>query len=405
VTDPIDRPYSESVEPGAAQDGLDAPGFLAAVSDVIQYGVYNGGFRVGPPDPSLDVDPAPTTASSNFVPGWRFVQSSNTNVTASFVRSTVSASGSNFRFTFDNTGSATDEAYLEQLVDVGGSSTATFADSLFAASATSVGGAPYPTLQLRAQYLDVDGTIIGAESTSSATLWTTGEPRTSLITMRPAPRRARWLRMRYVAARGSVSTGTSFTVDVYEMRRDRSVRSMPVMSSRGDPGDDQVVTLRQDYPGRLAAGNGTTSHMLSGSLIAVPFVLLNIPSGATTDMQPSDNALGLNTPSFAIPTSGYVAGISWRTSANITAGGMNPIITINNSNVLDWNDPIMNGGNATSGAYGSALGALPDYITFAAGDRLGMQIQTTAGWTQTTLDVFCIAWIVMDYYSQTSVYP
>lgn len=372
---------------------------------MVQYGVYNGGFRVGPPDPSLAVDPAPTTASSNFVPGWRFVQSSNTNVTASFVRSTVSASGSNFRFTFDNTGSATDEAYLEQIVDVGGSSTATFADSLFAASATSVGGVPFPSLQLRGQYLDVDGTIIGAESTANATLWTTGEPRTSLITMRPAPRRARWLRMRYVAARGSVSTGTSFTVDVYEMRRDRSVRVLPVTTYRGDAGADEVVGLTQGYSGRLTSGTGTRSHMLSGSLIAVPFVLLNIPSNVTTDMQPSDNALGLNTPSFAIPTTGYVAGISWRTSANITDGGMNPIITINGSNVLDWNDPIMNNANATSGAYGSKLGALPDQITFEAGDRLGMQIQTTAAWTQTTLDVFCIAWIVMDYVSETAGYP
>ena len=49
MTDPIDKPYFPASEPGAQQEGVDAPGFFSATSDFMNGGVYNGTFRLGPP--------------------------------------------------------------------------------------------------------------------------------------------------------------------------------------------------------------------------------------------------------------------------------------------------------------------------------------------------------------------
>ena len=114
-------------DPTHNQAGVDQPGLLAAVSDYVNFGVFNGNFRFGPPLPFLDA--SNSTTGSNFMPGWRFVRSSNSNITVSHVRDTASPSGSNLRFAFAS-GLSDDAVYIEQMVDIGGSRTRQTGDIL-----------------------------------------------------------------------------------------------------------------------------------------------------------------------------------------------------------------------------------------------------------------------------------
>lgn len=192
------------------------PGFAASFESNIKRGGYNFDFRAGPPDPSANIDPESSVSGSNFMPHWRFVQSSNTNITAKQVRDTASPSGSNLRFTFVS-GNASDEAFMEQIVYVGGDREGLMGDALRFGTISSV-NSKFVAL-VDAQYLTVDYANTGNSQSDSVTT-ATGFLSVGVFgcnNHRNAPTNARWLRVRLRVKRSALATDTG-SVDFIDGR-------------------------------------------------------------------------------------------------------------------------------------------------------------------------------------------
>lgn len=223
-----------TAEPSGNQGtGIDAPGLLSATTDFVNFGVFNGNFRLGPPDPSQDIDVATSTTGSNFMPGWRFIQSSNTNITASQVRNASAPSGSNLRFTVAS-GAAADEAYAEQIVDIGGNRQGGFPDLVRAFVSSNAGSGTFRA-RLAVQYLTTDGAITGMPTeqvdTADVAAATTTELSILATTDSVAPTTARYLRIRMGVLRGGAATGATGSLNVFEVRRTNRVSRMEYTTS------------------------------------------------------------------------------------------------------------------------------------------------------------------------------
>lgn len=233
MTDPIDNATFQFEEPSADVDTGANSGLGGQFSDFVNYGLYNGAFQNGPPNPGADLDVGTSTSGSNFMPNWRFVQSSNTNITARQVRDAQSPSGSNIRFTFAS-GSANDEAYLEQIVDIGGNR-GRQQGAVVRAWVFRTAGANFD-LRVMVQYLTVDGAPIGNATQGNVSVAATG----SLVsvaaqaTADSSPsQQAKSLRVRLVANRTS-GTGAG-SIDLSDVRLERAAASI-LLAERTLPG-------------------------------------------------------------------------------------------------------------------------------------------------------------------------
>lgn len=395
----IDDVYPDETEPSGAQVGIDAPGQLAAISDYTNFGLYNGGFRVGPPNPAANIDLASSTSGSNFIPGWRFVASSNSgNVTVTHQRSTASASGSNVRFTFVAGGLASDEAFLEQTVEVGGSATRAALDLVRASYLNSTTG-----MQgfFQTQYLTADGTITGMPAQEEQVLVGPQQylGRLATPTSLGVPA-ARYLRVRVGARRGTASTATSHTLDVYEVRRERGATGLILtdgfdpQGSFGDAGAHLMQLIYEDL--RLTNQRTGATHLLNYSLVPLHFSLLNVPANATTRMQIADVALGMTTPRISVGFPGSVVGVSYRMSAAITAGGATALrlqATVGGTNV--WNAHTLTTSSAQFDAATQAVGT----DTFTGFEALGIDVTTSSTFAPTSLDIAAILWLAVKWRS------
>lgn len=423
-------------EPTANQQGVDPPGPLSANTDLMNFGVFNGNFRLGPPKPADNLDVASSTASSNFMPGWRFVQSSNSNITASQVRNTGSPSGSNLRFTFA-AGAAGDEAYVEQIVDIGGSRQRWVADTLRFVVIAGASNTGTFTAEMRSQYLTTNGNIIDmpAEQTVSlapaaGTLDSTFDYPEGADTV---PGNARFLRLRLVARRGGAANGATGTLDFTDVRRDRAsafvrlpdiddpttyapaqvfqsngtltIRPAGEVSIEGQglwieewggaditPGTGYQAVWPDDS-GRLWSALDTgVQRLISHQLVPLAFVFIDIPANATTALNPSDNALAISVNRITMPWGGSVVGMSYRLTDAPTAGTITIRATVNGSNV--WSPfGALGSAGAASGATSQGVGT----DNFSAGDTLGVEVVTTAGYLPTTRDIHAILWAAVEY--------
>jgi len=118
----------------------------------IQNGVSNGDLLTPSPDATVNLDDI-----TNKLPGWSFVQSSGTAITAKWASNVIT-------FTVI-AGAAGDDSYLEQIVSIDSATaayfTATWAFAETAAPTTSNVIERY----LKAAYLDSAGTAVGSEVT------------------------------------------------------------------------------------------------------------------------------------------------------------------------------------------------------------------------------------------------
>lgn len=253
-------------EPAMDPDTGNNSGFGGQFSDFVLSRLYNGVFATGPGDPSQNLDVGTSTTGSNFMPNWRFVQSSNTNITAKQVRDLASPSGSNVRFTFAS-GAAADAAFVEQIVDIGGSRIRAFSGHIRAFALRSSGSASF-TAFLETQLLDVDGNAIGDRSISTATP-TTGSSLTHLIggTTKMPPATARRLRIRAGVTRGAAATSATGAIDFAEVRVDTAMASYDIP----ERGATDSYT-----PGYLAQQNGVIyfSPDADGALAGVPVLVI-----------------------------------------------------------------------------------------------------------------------------------
>ena len=377
------------MDPGHEQAGVNPPGTLAAITDYINFGVFNGNFRFGPPEPFLDA--SNSTSGSNFMPGWRFVRSSNSNITVSHVRDASSPSGSNIRFSFAS-GLSDDAVYLEQMVDIGGSRSRQTGDMLRGSGVTVSGSGV--ALRLRAQYLTVDGTIAGMPAEAVSDAFGAGVAMAEMASASVAPPgNARYLRLRVEAYRTGGTAAA--TIDLTEVRRARGLSRIPVLDESTAPSYSIPWignSSGKPYVTSPRASDAEAYLLLGFKLVPLPFVLLNVPANTTTQMQPSDVALGLGTPRVRIPWPGHIVGMSYRLSTSISAGTLNLQATVGGSNV--WSPfgamtSTASQHDATSQGIGSD--------TFTASDALGVQVVTSAAYTPTTLDLHVLLWVALEW--------
>lgn len=134
-------------------------------------------------------------------------------------------------------------------------------------------------------------------------------------------------------------------------------------------------------------------YWMSGSpgyqLVGIPFALLNIPAGATTELQVADNALGIGSPRIRAPWAGSIVGLSYRMSAAVGAGTLALEATRNGTSV--WT------------AFAAGLLAIEDGATqrpgtdiFGATGVLGVQAVASAGITA-GLDIAAMLWVLVNY--------
>lgn len=372
-------------EPTGNQQGVDAPGPLSALTDFINLGVFNGNFRLGPPDPSLNIDVASSTSGSNFMQGWRFVQSSNTNITAKQVRDTNSPSGSNLRFTFAS-GSANDEAYIEQVIDLGGSRNQIIADLMFL-SGVLVSGSGL-ALRGKFQYLDVGGGLVGMPAEVTSGNAGTGSTATGAGAFpsgsQVPPGNARYLRSRIIAFRAS-GTGAG-SVDLIDVRRFRgqSVYVLP----------DQDPTFR---PGQIYQDGGTAwveqfntsvPMPLGHQLVPVTFVQNNIAAGTTANMDMSSSG---SPALLKMPWSGSIVGASYRMDGTLSAGTLAVRATVNGSNV--WTAHSLTSASPQTDYTSQPLGT----DAFIPGDTVGVELSSNGGFLPTTRDIIVTLWLAITY--------
>lgn len=437
----------QASEPTADPVGIDTPGALAPTSDWANFGVYNGNFRIGPPDPSAALDETTSTSGSNFVPGWRFVRSSNSNIAGWHTRNASAPSGSNISFQFSS-GAAGDEAYYEQIIDVGGSRRQWVADLVRSVAEAGTGNTGTFTFEQRLQYLDTDGSIVGmpGEQSVSGTVAAGGlriltdTPDTA--SQRP-PGNTRFLRVRLIAKRGGAANSATGTVAVTDVRRDRTTARIRLLDDTSPQTYGPADIYQSDgdlvvYPqgvgstsgagvlkvtGRLAmlslaghpsappsgyyqifpVGTGTDAdeayyetsagaeRLLTRQLVPIHFVAVNVPASATTIMELSDNAAGAGNGRTEIPWAGSIVGVSYRTSTSLSAGQLSIRPTVASTEVWTAFDLTSSSAAADSATQGVGTD------DFSAGQNVGINLVANGSFAPTTLDVTCVLWIAVKY--------
>lgn len=281
-TSPVDQFIRTREEPTHEQEGADNAGFASAHNDYVLHGVQNGNFALGPPDPNANLDPATSTSGSNFMPSWRFVQSSNTNITAKQSRDTASVSGSNIKFTFVS-GAAADEAFVEQILDIAGSRTRATGDLLRCLVIQGAANTGTFTPFLRSQYLTVDGSITGmpaeaetAVAPAPGTTSTYAHIPGALTGISPPPLAAK-LRIRLGCKRGGAANGATGSIDFTDIRRDYA-RMYVLVAERNSPGVYPMGTITQ-FDGEIALDPGGSVVRLTDGQLGFP-ATQNPSSGA-----------------------------------------------------------------------------------------------------------------------------
>jgi hypothetical protein len=435
MSDPIDRPFLQPLEPTAQQEGLDAPGFYSGTSDFINGGVYNGTFRIGPPQAASNLDVSSSLAGSNFAPGWRFVQSSNTAITAAQVQNSAAPAGSNLRFTFA-AGAADDEAYIEQLVDITGTAVSNFE----AYRLTVQASANDLEADIAVQYLRADGVLTGGSQTTGA-LPLVANTTKSIVLNSGGATDSKYARLRVVVRRGAATTTGTKTIDVLEVRRDRPGSQLG-LSDINDPAANSPGRAYQ-YDGRLMlqgssgsvvtgglslpAGNShptpaigdfqttsgvavglhgwysnslvdkfTFTQSTGGSNLLLGWSLMTITASNNNTPAASTEALFIPNPasnanSIRLPFPAHVVGVSARKAGATHTNGTAELEITKNGNLLINDIYTFQTTNDASFATAYTLGQ----YEFSAQDVFQIRVNTSITWAPTTLDLTAVVYLMV----------
>jgi hypothetical protein len=395
----IDDPFLDELEPTAAQTGLDVPGARGSFSDWINHGVFNGNFRVGPQNAAAGVDYV-GAAGSNFLPGWRFVRQTGT-INLTWYAADIDDFPPYIEF---SGGAVNDIAYIEQIVDIGGSSVGDVGAFLRVNATSSILSGATENLIVARQYLTITGATIGSELSTTVSVAPTGYIYSfdDGTEMTPPPIEAKYLRLRVGWKRvGAVDA----TLVIYDIRRDRMVANLRLSDRdstgyrRAQPGLYDVYQSSSNLfwqPSSTTGGVTTGKRLLNYQLVGIPFSLVNIPTNATTELQMwGDTALALGTPRIGLPWAAAIVGMSYRLSAIPTAGGANALriqATVAGSSV--WTAfTIPGSGGALSDENSQSTTA--DEI--AKGAQVGIQVFTSNTYAPTTADIAAVLWLAVKY--------
>ena len=193
-----------------ASDDPSELGFGGALWRYITTGLLNSDFAYG----TVGQPFSPTSAPSY----WTWNVASGTSVTGSLVADTTVGSGSAVRLQLA-TGSAGDDAYLEQIVKIVSSTNRAFSFSPYGYALATVGSAD-AEFYLKMQFLTRTGAATGAEVSNALTTSTfTGGLETGLATptSRIPPADAYFARVRYgLRRRSGGATSATSSVTLYE---------------------------------------------------------------------------------------------------------------------------------------------------------------------------------------------
>lgn len=128
-------------------------------------------------------------------------------------------------------------------------------------------------------------------------------------------------------------------------------------------------------------------------LVALPFIYVNIPASATTELLPGSTSMTLGgVPRLYIPWKSSIVGMAYRMSAAPTAGTINIQATAGGSNV--W---------APFGALGSGMNLADSFTQPAFIDTVdtlqgvGVQVVTNGAYTPATRDIHVTLWLLVSY--------
>ena len=428
--------------------GSDAPagtdvGFGAGVMALLERGVYNGDFSLPPPRPELPINSDPSDVGYNPLPHWvlETVSGAGDEIQFYWVADVTRPSGGYIQVVASGAGSC--RRQLRQLLRIASSGSGRFAHSFGATvEGESVSGPTGLFAQLEADYLQQDAaTVTGGLGSSSIelsvlddTIATLEEPAYNDASQ-AVPVDAAYAEITIGALAVSPSGAGSFRIldvshnkggwellvaDITDTTKNPgriyqdagslvlsadsadtgssvmiSAESLMIPSSTPTPapgGGESALWVGVDNRLRHMAGPAVGTYLLSGQLVPLDFVLLNVPAGATTQMQPSDVALAIGTPRLRIPWAGSIVGMSYRLSGAITAGTLNFQATVGGSNVWSpW------GALTTAASQHDATSQAPGTDTYTTSDALGIQVVTSGAFTPITMDIHAILWIVVDY--------
>jgi hypothetical protein len=264
-----------------------AVAFQGPTADFILYGVVNGAFAQGPPDPSQNIDPI-----NNELPYWYGpVQVSGGAITCTWAADSSSPSGYNLRFTI-NAGAASDEAYVEQIVPIGATrgrlQDVFLRFEMYRVSAT--GGAPQMTVA--GQFLTTSGATTGSAFTSTSTLSADSTLyRKSLPTSSAPPGDAAYLRIRCGVTRNTMAASDSAVLDLSSVRIDK--------------GGGTVLVSEQTSQDTFAAGQ---IYQTDGSIVVAAESDVRLNAAGATGRIFLDHAYGVRIKEVAAPPtpgSGY----------------------------------------------------------------------------------------------------
>jgi hypothetical protein len=230
---------------------------LDAFDDFILYGVRNGSFAKGPePNSGSNID-----ADDNKLPNWSGpTQVSGTAITCQWVTNAAYPSEHALRFTIA-AGAVADEAYVEQIVPIGGSAARWFGvagrlvTNLVSASASNF------RAKIDLQYLDINGADVGPTSSTWIVYSTTPGIQSAIgITDPSLLMTSAYVRIRISVDRFSAGTSATAVIDVTDVRTDKAV----------------VTVLLSDHDDALTYKHGVISQQ-SGIVHIAP------DSGSTGD--------------------------------------------------------------------------------------------------------------------------
>lgn len=153
--------------------GLDSPagtdmGFGSALRRMIQTGLYNSDFSLPPQDTSKPINSDTSSADYNPLPYWRLQDDSNGAITVWWVEDATAPGGGRIRFDVV-AGASSDEAYLEQLAPVVGSTGRSYAADLW--STWVAGTSNALGIFARAQFLRRDAVTTTGSEIAPTTTW------------------------------------------------------------------------------------------------------------------------------------------------------------------------------------------------------------------------------------------
>ena len=211
LNDVFEARASVASEPSGVAQDLGMPPWQASF---VQTGLENHNFRDDPPDTASNIGD-----TTNKLPGWSFVQSSGTAITAKWVSDSGSGSGGVIRFDVAS-GAAGDFSYIEQIITVASSRVQTWAIALGASFRNRSASRSF-TIWGEIQALKADGTTTGTPVTFD-TAWSSltyaDEQLSSVTSTGYLPDSAQDVRVRIGVKRSAALTSDTGTIDLSETR-------------------------------------------------------------------------------------------------------------------------------------------------------------------------------------------